>query len=247
MSRSSFVAARNPDESREPDRLEVLRLLVVRRRVDDLARVDLPQVQVVVAGAVGHPADGDPAAVRRDAPDPAPAARLEAPLLSARQRARDDVEVASVAAVRRVREQRPVAADVRRRVHEARIDDERLRLGARLRVEQVELRPLVPALVHLEQDPPVRQELPRHRLREVGQLPELAAARRHDVQLLCAGHVRRDEQRRSVGGERQRQRLPHLEQRPQIGRPAQAATPENSGMMSSPYACSVSSCACVIR
>ena len=36
----------------------------------DLARVDLPQVQVVVAGAVADPADGDPAAVRRDARRP---------------------------------------------------------------------------------------------------------------------------------------------------------------------------------
>jgi hypothetical protein len=202
----------------------------------DFAGIDLPQEQVVVAGALADPAERDPAAVGRDAPDSTQPSRLDRPLVAVRQCPRDDVEVASVATVRRVREQRPRAADVRRRMHEARIDDQRLGLGARLRVEQVELRALVPALVHLQEDPPVRQELARYRLGEVGQLPELTAARRHDVQLLRAGDVRRDEERRAVGGERQRQRLPHLEQRSQIGRPAQAATPENSGMMSSPYA-----------
>ncbi len=61
---------------------------------------------------------------------------------------------------------------------EAWIDDERLGLRARLRIEQIELRALVAAVVHLEQDPPVRQELSGDRLGEVRQLPELAAARR---------------------------------------------------------------------
>ena len=234
MSRPSFVAARNPDESASQTGSKYSASSSWGDRVHHVARLDLPQEQVVVAGAVADPAEGDPASVRRDGGDLAQAARLDGLLLPARQRACDDVEVAAVAAVGRVREQRPVAADVRRRVHETRIDDERLRLGAGLRVEQIQLRPLVPALVHLQEDPSVREELSRHRIREVRQLQQLAAARRHDVQLLRARHVRADEQRRPVRRERERQRLPHLEQRPQIGRSSQAATPESSGMMSSP-------------
>jgi hypothetical protein len=130
-------------------------------------------------------------------------------------------------------------------VDEARVDDQRLETFS----EQVELRPLVSALVPLDEDAPVGKELPgRHRLGEVGQLPELAAARGDLVQLLRARHVRRHEQTRSVVGERERHRLPHLEQRPQVGHArAQAVTPATSGMISSPYAWSVSSWPCVMR
>ena len=76
---------------------------------------------------------------------------------------------------------------------------------------QVELRPLVPARVHLEQDPPVRQELPGDGLAKVRQLPQLSAAGGHDVELARARNVGADEQRLAVGRERERQRLPHLE------------------------------------
>jgi hypothetical protein len=94
-------------------------------------------------------------------------------------------------------------------VVEARIDDERLRLVARL--EEVELRPLVAALVDLEQDPAVRQQAAVDGFRQVGQLLELAAAEREEEELPRARPVRCDEQRRAVGGERERPRLRQLE------------------------------------
>ena len=102
----------------------------------------------------------------------------------------------------------------------------------------VELRALVAALVDLDEQPPVRQELPADRLVVVGQLLHLAALDGHGEELLRAGSSGADEQTTSVRRERERQRLPHLEQRAQIG---YAVTPDSSGMMSSPYACNVSS------
>ena len=53
---------------------------------------------------------------------------------------------------------------MRRVVLEAQVDDERL-------VADVQLRSLVPARVALDEDPPVREELPGHRLFVEGHLP----------------------------------------------------------------------------
>ena len=102
-------------------------------------------------------------------------------------------------------------------------------------VEHVELRPLVAARVDLHEHAPVGQEEARDRLREIRQLLELAAARRQRVELMRSRDVRRDEQPRAVGRERERHCLPHLEQRTEVaGAGTYAATPENSGMISSP-------------
>ncbi len=87
---------------------------------------------------------------------------------------------------------------------EAWIHDERLGRRARYRVEKIELRPLVPALVHLEQDATVGEELPGHRVVEARQLLELAAPDRNDVQLARARHIGADEQPRAVMRERER-------------------------------------------
>ena len=151
-----------------------------------------------------------------------PAAELERPLLAAVEPAHDDVEVDAVAAVRDIREQRTVAADVRRTMDEARIDDERLELCAGLRVEQVQLRPLVPALVDLEQDPAVRQQPARDGLAQVGQLRQPAAPHPREEELAGSGQVGVDEQRFAVAGERERRGLPQLEEGPQFDHPVRA-------------------------
>jgi hypothetical protein len=87
----------------------------------------------------------------------AQAAELEAPFLPSLEPSHDDVEVEAVASVCHIREQRPVMGDVRRAVDVARVDDERLTV-------EVELRPLVSALVDFEQEAVVRKELPCDRL-----------------------------------------------------------------------------------
>ncbi|MBV8257675.1 MAG: hypothetical protein JO073_07635 [Actinobacteria bacterium] len=88
---------------------------------------------------------------------------------------------------------------------EARVDDERLAV-------EVELRPLVPALVDREQQPVVRQQEAVDRLREIGQLLEAAAVQRQPEQLPRPRQVGRDEQPRAVGRERERPGLPQLEE-----------------------------------
>ena len=111
----------------EPDRVHVLGLPVVRRHVDDLAGLGPEQEEVRVAAQLAELPGDDPAAVRRELAVGAPAAELEGPLLSALELPHDDVEVAAVATVRRVREQRAVVRDVRRAVDETRIHDQRPR------------------------------------------------------------------------------------------------------------------------
>jgi hypothetical protein len=59
---------------------------------------------------------------------------------------------------------------------------------------EVELRPLVSALVDLEQQAVVRKELPFDRLGVARQLLQLAAVDRQPVELACSREVRRDEQ-----------------------------------------------------
>jgi hypothetical protein len=86
----------------------------------------------------------------------------------------------------------------------------------------VELCALVSAGIDLEQDAAVLEELPVDRLVEAGQPPQVAAARLHGVELPRAGQVRADEQHAAVVGKRERRRLPHLEERPQILHPPRA-------------------------
>jgi hypothetical protein len=90
-------------------------------------------------------------------------------------------------------------------VVEARVDHERL-------VVEIELRPLVPALVDGEQDAVVREQEPVDRLLEVRELLELTAVERQTEELPRPRPVRRDEQPRAVGGEAERPRLPQLEE-----------------------------------
>ena len=176
----------------------------------DLARLDLEQEEVGVARELAEALDDEPASVGREGADGEKAAEVERPLLSVVEPPHDDLEVAAVAAVRRVREQRAVAGGDRRPVVEARIDDERLGLGPAL--EKVELRPLVAALVHEEQDATVGQERSVHRLRQVGELLELPTLRRHEKELPRSRQVGGEQQRRAVARERERPRLRQLEQ-----------------------------------
>jgi hypothetical protein len=132
------------------------------------------------------------------------AAQVEGPLLPALEVPDHDLEVAAVAAVRRVGEQRAVARGDRSPVVEARVDDERLLLP--VLAEHVELRPLVAALVDEQQDASVREEQAVGRLRQVGQLPELPSPGRDDEELAGAGDVGGEQQRRVVGRERERPR-----------------------------------------
>jgi hypothetical protein len=92
-----------------------------------------------------------------------------------------------------------------------RIHDQRLAL-------QVQLRPLVPALVDLEQQAVVRQELPLDRLGEARQLLEVATVDGQPVELAGPREVRRDEQPRAVARPRQRVGLPQLEELAQRAR-----------------------------
>jgi hypothetical protein len=93
----------------------------------------------------------------------------------------------------------------------ARIDHERLAV-------EVELRPLVSALVDLEQEPVVREQLPVDRLGEARQLLELATVDRKPVELARSREVRRDEQPGAVARPRQRVGLPQLEELAQRAR-----------------------------
>ena len=124
----------------------------MRADVNDLAAFGAEQEQVRVAGKLAELPRNDPAAVRGEVAGRAETAELERPLVPAIEPPHDDVEVDSVAPVRRVREQRAVVRDMRRVVDVPRIHDERLAF-------QVQLRPLVPALVDLEQEPIVRKQL----------------------------------------------------------------------------------------
>ena len=124
----------------EPDGLHVLGRALVGCHVDNLAAFGTEQEQVRVAAQLAELPGDHPTAVRGEVARGAQAAELERPLLPRLELTDDDVEVATVAAVRRIGEQPPVARDVRRPVVEARVADERPFL------EDVELRPLVPAL-----------------------------------------------------------------------------------------------------
>lgn len=194
----------------QPRRRPVLGRALVRRRVHDLPGRYVNDEEVGVARERAEPLDDQPAAVRRETVEGEIAAQAERPLLPRLEPPHDDLEVNAVAAVRDVGEQGAVARGDRRPVVEARIDDERLRL-ARLAAE-VELRPLVAALVEEEQDAAVGEELPVRRLREVGELLEPAAAEPREEELPCPRQVRGDEQRGAVGRERERPRLTELEQ-----------------------------------
>ena len=191
----------------EPHRRVELGRGVVRRQVDDVATLRVAEVDVVVSALLADAIDRDPAPVRRDGVDAAIAAELEGLLLPGLDVPRDDVEVDAVPSVRRVRECRSGRA--RRAVDVARIDDERLEPVP----EHVELSALVAAPVELDEHAAVRQKEPAHRLRVIGQLLELTAGGGHDIQLLGPRKVRADEKLRAVGRERERHRLPHLEQR----------------------------------
>ena len=180
-------------------------------------------MEVVVAGPVGQLEDAEPASVGGEARDVAVAAGREHALLLARlQRADVDVQVAPVAAVARVREQPPVRRQGGRDVEEVRLDDERLGHRPRARVEEIELRALVAALVDGEQDAVAAgDEPPVHRLRQVGQLHRLAT-RRNEVELVAAGDVPADERGAvvpDVGGQRPAD-LEQLSQRRHLGQPA---------------------------
>ena len=206
--RVASVIRREDEVVAEPDRRVELGRIIVGRHVVDVARLDVADVQVVVTASVAQTLDRDDAPVgghRRDAAVPA---ELEHQLVGRLEAESDDVEVDLVPPVGRVREHR--AGCHRRGVHEPRVDHERLELRP---LQQVQLCALVAALVDLHEHAPVRKKDPGHRLRLVGQLDEVAAARRSFVQLLRAGHGRADEEPCSVRRERERHRLPHLEQR----------------------------------
>jgi len=216
---------RRPHELLAPERrCHELRRLLVRRQERDLAAVHVAQIEVVVAAALPGAVGDDVQPIRRDRRHGDVAVEGEGPLLPALEIARHDVEVDAVPPVRRVRE-RP-AGRMRRVVLVPLVDDERL-------VADVQLRAFVPTCVALDENPPVRQELPGHRLLVEADLPHPG----HEEELRRSRKVRRDEQLLAVRRERERRRLPHLEQRAQLD---YAATPANDGMTSSPYAFSVS-------
>src|SRR5207237_9680815 len=93
---------RRPHElATAPDGRHELRRLVVRRQVRDLTTVDVTEIEVVVAA---HPAElcgDDLPAVGRARGDQAVPAELEGPRDAGLEVARDDVEVDTVAAIRR--------------------------------------------------------------------------------------------------------------------------------------------------
>src|SRR5262249_23243825 len=121
--------AEEPGRVRKPDSVHVLGLPLVRRHVDDLAGLGPEEEQVRVAGQLTELPGDDPAAVRGELAVRTPAAELERPLLPGVELRYDDVEVETVAAVRRVGELRAVVRDVRRAVDVARVDHERLELA----------------------------------------------------------------------------------------------------------------------
>jgi hypothetical protein len=93
---------------------------------------------------------------------------------------------------------------------EARIDDERLECA--VVAAEIELGALVAAFVDEDKDPPVRQEPPVNRLRQVGQLLDLPTLRRDPEELPDPRPVGSEQQRRAVGRERERPRRRQLEQ-----------------------------------
>jgi hypothetical protein len=177
-----------------PDRRPEDRVVLVWRDVDLLAVDEVDEMEVVVAGVLGQPEDAEPAAVGGEPADLAVAAGGEhASLLARLEHADVDVQVAPVAAVARIGE--PGAARVERRglVEELGLDDQRLGRRARCRVEEVELRALVPTRVDREQNAVASRDEPAvHRLAEVGQLDELLAGT-GEVQLEAARYVPPDE------------------------------------------------------
>ena len=209
MSRPSFVAQRKPDESASQtgSRYSAWPSWGVTWTTSPLSTPSRNRFE----SPLRSPAC--PATTQRPSgeisPDGAQAAELEAPLLPALESPHHDVEVEAVAAIRRICEQRAVARDVRRAVDVARIHDQRVAV-------EIELRPLVPALVDLEEEAVVREELPVDRLGVARQLLELTTADRQPIELARPREVRRDEQPRAVARPRQRVGLPQLEQRPQI-------------------------------
>ena len=139
----------------------------------------------------------------RDRRDLAPAAELEdaAPRLCAGRARRCRSRCRSAGSS--VREQRAVTSDVRRRVDVALVDDERLGHGAELRGQRVELRALVPARVHLEQDAAVRAGTARRPARRTG---SAAAARRRAPARRRAAACRVRRSRRAACRRRRRTR-----------------------------------------
>ena len=146
---------------------------------NDRVALEVDEMQVVVARALGEPEHAEPAAVRREPCDLAVAAgREHASLGACLERADEDVEVASVATVARVGEPGAVGGEPRRDVQELRLDDERLERRAGLRVGQVELRPLVAAGVHRGEDPTAAgDEATVDRLLQARQLDRLGPSR----------------------------------------------------------------------
>ena len=223
-------------------------LLVVPSDLDPLAGLEVDEPEHVVPRALGVAGDRERPPVGREARRVAPAAGgVRAALLPGLEGAHVDVEVDPVAPVRGVREHPAVAREARRPVDEARIVDERLRLTAG--IEQVELRALVAGVVHLEQHALGAGDEPADdRLVEVGEALEEPARTRHAVQLHRPREIRGDEHRLAVGGEVRGQRDPRLEEVAERDEARHyAATPAKPGMISSPYALSVSSWPCVIR
>ena len=204
-----------PGRVGQPARRHVLRRALVRSRVGDLARLDVEQEEIGVPGQLAEPLDHEPPAVGRERVHRQIPPQVERPLLPVREPAHDDLEVAAVAAVRRVREQRAVARDDRRPVVEARIDDERLEVSSPL--QQVELRPLVPTLIDQYEKAPIGQRLAVDRLGQVGELLHLVPVRGAEKELSRPGEVGCDQQGRPVRREAERPRVRELEERSQIG------------------------------
>jgi hypothetical protein len=194
----------------------VLRRSFVRRGVHNLAALDVEEKQVGVARQLPEPLGDDEPSVRRERVHSEVAAQVERQLVAAVEPPDDHLEVASVAAIRRVGEQGPVARDDGRPVVEARVDHERLGLAAPF--QQIELRPLVAALVHGEESAAVRKQRPVDRLRQIRQLLQVAAVRSDEEELPRSRQVGRDQQLGAVRGERERPRLRQLEKLPERAR-----------------------------
>ena len=154
----------------------------------------------------------DPPPVRRDLAVDVQAAELEGPLLAARRaaarrcrsRGRCGGSSSTRAACRRAR--RAATSGCKRGSHDERL----VRRG-------VELRPLVPALVDLEQQPVVREQLPVDRLGVVRQLLELTTVEPTAGRAgACPAGREATSSVEPSRRPRQRIRLPQLEQRPQI-------------------------------
>ena len=221
------AAARREEERRRvarPDGSAEQRVVLVGRDEHDGALDEVDEMEVVVPGVAGQLEDAEPATVGREAGDLAVPAEVEHALLPAGlEIAEVDVEIAPVAPVARVREAAAAGVEPRRLVQELRLDHERLRYGARPRVEEVELRTLVSPLVEREQDAIASgNEPPGDGLTEVGELHGLSPGR-DEVELEAAGDVPADERGAvvpHVGG----QRPADLEQLPERRHAMRAAT-----------------------